>query len=436
MNKNIFVVGLDEFNLNRLRSIRHADRYRFHSALDLKRVQEAKTYPIEDWLRATQEKMDAFEGSVDAVIGFWDFPVSPMVPILCERYNTRGPSLRSVLRCEHKYWSRLEQRRVIPEQVPKFAAVNPFDEESVAALDLDFPLWLKPVKAFASQLGFYVENEEDLKQAIDKLRAGIERFAKPFNAVLSRIEVPEEAGGVDGYWAVAEEIMRGRQLTIAGYVNDRGVHTYGLIDSINYPGSTSFFRYQYPSRLPEDVRERAADISKRVMAHMKFDHSPFNIEYFYDEERDHLSLLEINTRISQSHSYLFEQVDGASNHQVLVELALGNSPKFPRNEGPHRYCNKLHLRHFEDGTVTRVPGEENIEKVRAEFPDARVLVQVTDGVRLGELGNQDAYSTRLAVVYLGAKNEDELLSKYERAIDMLGFEVDGRKVEAKKSDLR
>ncbi len=422
--KNIFVVRLDEFNRKRLDSIRHAEDYEFHAAVDLKKIQGADEYPLQKWLLKAENRMDAFEGSVDAVIGFWDFPVSPMVPILCERYGTVGPSLYSVLKCEHKYWSRLEQARIIGEHIPKFEAVNPFDDEAADNLSLEYPIWLKPVKAFASQLGFYITNQQELDEALEKLRSGIKKFAEPFNTVLERVELPREVSAVDGYSCVAEEIMSGHQCTISGYAVNGDIKTYGLIDSINYEDSSSFFRYQYPSNMTEDLHKRMEDISLDVMRHMGFHNSPFNIEYFYDEKKDHVWLLEINTRISQSHSYLFEQVDGASNHQVLVELALGNPPEFPRGEGDHKICNKLHLRHFSDGVVRRVPTQQDIVKVRKKYPDARVLVQVEEGQRLSEMTDQDSYSYRLGVVYMAGDAEAEVMEKYHDTVKLLGFEID------------
>jgi acetyl/propionyl-CoA carboxylase alpha subunit len=205
-------------------------------------------------------------------------------------------------------------------------------------------------------------------------------------------------------------------------------HTYGVIDSINYPNRSSFFRYHYPSNLDESVKERISEIGERAMAHMGFDSSPFNIEFFYDEPNDQIWLLEINTRISQSHSYLFEEVDGASNHQVLVELALGDPPRFPRHQGPFECAGKFHLRVFQDGVMTRCPTEKDLREIHARLPEAAVIPLVKQGDRLCELADQDAYSYWLAVVYVGGKDEDTLLAKYRECVELLDFRIDGRPI--------
>jgi len=424
MSYNVFVVGLDEVNLAHLTAIQGAERYRFHELLPLEKVQGAERYPIGEWLREADDRLRSFDGTIDGIVGFWDFPVSLMVPILIDRYGTAGPSLPVVVNCEHKYWSRLSQRHAIPEAVPRFNKVDPFDETSVSAIGIDYPYWLKPVKAFASQLGFRVDCERERERALGAIRDGIGRFAEPFDTVLDRVPLPPEVRAVDGRWCVAEEILRGTQHTVAGYVHRGKVTIYGVIDSVNYPDSPSFFRYHYPSTLEDRIQDRAADLAREVMEHVGFDDWPFNIELFYDREHDRLMLLEINTRISQSHSALFRKVDGASNHQVLVELATGQKPDPPSGEGEFGCAGKLQLRFFEDGRLTRVPDGDDVARVEEEFPDAIVLIQAEEGQRLSELPDQDSYSYRVGVVYLGADDEADLLARWKRCRELLPFEVE------------
>ena len=101
-----------------------ADRYRFHPLLSDGELAGGETVDLPGLLDAAQRQVEAFDGPVHAVIGFWDFPVSTMVPMLCERLGLRWASLESVVKCEHKYWSRLEQAKVIDE-VPAVRAGRP-----------------------------------------------------------------------------------------------------------------------------------------------------------------------------------------------------------------------------------------------------------------------------------------------------------------------
>lgn len=119
---NVFVIGLDEENIKTLRAVPHAVEYRFHPLLSVEELQHGEI-PVAELLEKARKELDAFDGGIDAIVGYWDFPVSTLVPIPAERYGTRATSLESVVKCEHKYWSRLEQQKVIDEH-PRFALVD------------------------------------------------------------------------------------------------------------------------------------------------------------------------------------------------------------------------------------------------------------------------------------------------------------------------
>src|SRR5690625_6073998 len=73
-----------------------------------------------------------------------------------------------------------------------------------------------------------------------------------------------------------------------------------------------------------------ANIADRFLTHIEYDNAPFNVEFFWDPETDHIWLLEVNTRISESHTDLFLKVDGASHHEVATDLSLGERPRIDR----------------------------------------------------------------------------------------------------------
>lgn len=424
MRKNIFVIGLDDHNRAELRTLRGAESIQFHSLLPVEEVKQTDRHAMDTLMGKAEAQLDAFDGSIDAIIGFWDFPVSLMVPLLCERHGTIGPSLESVLKCEHKYWNRLEQRRWLGPHVPRVNPVDPFADDPFATVDLAFPFWLKPVKAYSSLLGFRVEDRTDFDRAMAAVRRGIGRFAEPFNYFLSRVSPPEEVANVDGYWCVAEEISRGAQCTQSGFACQGDIHTYGLIDTHYYPAADSIFRFRYPSDFSPDMERKMAEISTNIMARIGVENTPFNVEYFYDRDQDRLQILEINPRISQSLADLYAKVDGVSNHQVVVDVAIGRRPEVRRGEGPHGVAAKFLHRVFRDGIVRRVPDERDLRKVQGAFPGTVVQVTVAPGQRLSELGGQDSYSYKLAMIYMGAGDEETLLENYNRCVEMLNFEID------------
>ncbi len=320
--------------------------------------------------------------------------------------------------------SRLEQREVVPEHIPPFRLVDPFAPDALELLDLGYPFWLKPVKSFGSHLGFRVRDPGDFRGALTAIRAELPRLAEPFDYLLGLADLPPEVAAAGGYHCVAEGLIGGRQCTLEGAVFGGEIRIHGVVDSVRYPNRSSFARYQLPSGLPRSVRERMAGVLARLLARVGLDDSGFNAEFFWDRPRDRIWLLEVNTRIAQHHSDLFEKVTGVSNHRVPVRLALGKEPSMPRKGGPFRCAAVFFLRRFRDGVVTAVPGQARIRELEAAHPGAVVKLQVAAGTRLSELREQDSYSYVLAMVYMGAQSQRELLAGYRRVVRGLEFRVD------------
>ncbi|BCO32166.1 hypothetical protein TspCOW1_22690 [Thiohalobacter sp. COW1] len=422
MSSNIFVVGADPFNMEKVRRLNLGVDHRIHELLSFDEVKGGGYYPVEDCLALAEQRLAAFDGSIDAIVGYWDFPVTAMTAILCRRHGLTTPTLESVLRCEHKYWSRLEQCRAIPEFTPGFTQVDPFSDDEINNIELPYPFWIKPVKGTDSLLAFRVRNREDLRNSIAAIRREIHRIAEPFDHILSHARLPEEIVPVKGHHCIVEELVPGRQCTVEGYVHDGEVHHHGIIDSINYPQSSSFLRYQYPSRLPRRVKDRAVEATRELMQHIGYDNATYNVEYFYQPKTEKLVLLEINPRLSQSHSDMFEKVDGASNLQIMAELALGQPPDFPVREGRYGCAAKFHVRVFEDGIATHVPDGNELEQIRQRFPGTLIELKIKPGMRLSELIEQDSYSYDIAHIHTGAGNQKELLEKFNRILEALHFE--------------
>lgn len=422
--KNVFVLGLDPRNHRKLKNVLNAEQYNF---LELCRYDELRRdgkYRFSEILHKASTALREFDGPVDAVISYWDFPASSIVPILCEQQGLPSASLASVIKCEHKYWSRLEQKKVVPEHVPGFQAVNPFDDAAEERIELAYPFWLKPIKAHSSQLGFRIHDRRDLQSALAHIRRGIWRFAEPFNAALSHVQLPTEVRDIDGNHCIAEQMVHGSQCTIEGYVLRGEPTVYGVVDSIRDKNHSSFLRYQYPSGLPKRVQREMSDISCRLVTALGYDNATFNIEFFWDRHHDRLWLLEINPRLSQSHSEIFEKVDGVTNLDKMVEVALGRAPQHREGAGEVGVAAKCFLRHWHDALVRRVPTQQEVHALEQAVPGAVVEIVPEQGQRLSQLSNQDSYSYELALIHLGAHDQHELVEKYRRCAQGLHFDLD------------
>lgn len=419
--ENIFILGLDEGNLELLRRLPGAQDYRFHALLDLEELRIGFA-DYRESLEHAAERLEAFEGSIDAITGYWDFPVTSLAPVLCERYGLPHSSLESIVKCEHKYWSRLEQSQVIDEY-PRFGLLDPFGEATLPP-GLSYPVWLKPIKSASSKLAFKVDNQNELRDAVARVRDEIGDIGGPFEAVLERVALPPHIAEAGARACIVEEAVSGAQVTVEGYRYHHEPHVYGVIDSIPYPDSSSFLRYQYPSTLPQHLIDRVSDLAKRIVKRMGLRSTTFDIEFFVDTGTERVWVLEVNPRLSQSHAALFDHVDGVANHHCMVSLALGKDPRMPHRQGRYATAAKYFLRHFTDGVVRRVPTAEEIELIEHRIPGTTVDVVTEQGARLSRQYAKDSYSYELANIHIGADSQEELAHKYERCVAALPFEID------------
>lgn len=420
--RTVFVVGADDYNLGLIEAIPGAEDWKIIPVLGKNDVQPSTgRIDFDDLYERAREIIDAEDGAPDAIIGYLDFPVTALVTLLHRDYGLPGATPEAVATCEHKYWTRLEQKKIFPKNTPLVCALNPFAPEEARKTAPDFPFWLKPVKGHSSVLGFMVEDDNDLQRALHECRQKIHLIGEPFNQFLTHVD-HDGAGEIDGNHAVAESLISAdRQFTLEGYVWKGETVVYGAVDSVREGHhKSSFSRYQYPADIPEKVIGKATKITARFMKQIGYDGAPFNIEFFWDPESGDLHLLEVNARISKSHSPLFRMVDGASHHKVAIDLALGREPDMPRGQGKDKVAAKFMLRSFEgDGIVKRVPNAEEIAELKRILPDIDANVLVEKEVQLSTLFYQDSYSYELADIFLGGSDAEMLEDSYARCVDSL-----------------
>ncbi|MFC6979370.1 ATP-grasp domain-containing protein [Microbulbifer taiwanensis] len=274
MPKHFFVLGLDPLRQAYVECVRNAEEYRFHPLLDFEEVVLADTYPYDELLHKAERQLREFPEPIAGILGHWDFPTSVLLAHLGEKFGLRSATLRAVLKCEHKYWSRLEQQAALPGWTPVFCAINPFAESPREQLTIDYPLWLKPIKAHSSFLGFRIENDGEFLRALEAIRGEIRRYGDAFNQALAHTDVPAKVGEVDGNWCIAEEIISGKQCGIEGSMLDGKYRVHGIVDTVKDSRNWSFTRYEYPSVWPRQAQQKICDAGEKLLRHIGFDNSP------------------------------------------------------------------------------------------------------------------------------------------------------------------
>ena len=421
--KRVFIVGLDSFNKAMLERLPVASECEFLPALTYEDIRSVSDFDIEGLIERAVDNMRSVAGGPDAVASFFDFPGTVMVPVLAKEFGLPGASLESVMKCENKYWSRLEQQRVVPEHIPQFRAFSPDGEGVFGSLGLLPPFWIKPIKSFRSFLAFQINDERQFSEVMPVCREKGGLMSEPFRWLMERHGMPSEIAEMPETF-IAETPIGGWQCTLEGYCFDGRVSVYGVVDSIREPDSSSFARYEYPSALPLEIQHRMMDVVRQVIDRIGFDGAPFNAEFFYDQTSDQVWLLEINPRISQSHADMFEKVHGVSHHAVMVDLALGRKPRAMEKRGRFNVAGNFMFRTFESGRVLRTPSQSALDRLRQRQPMTEVSIDVKPGQHLKELRNQDMYSYQLANVFIGGRDHPDMLDKYDEALAVLQFDIE------------
>lgn len=421
--KQVFFVGLDDFNLQTLNTLPQAEEFEFVPALTYGEIRDDPDADVAALIELAASRLEAAPGGPAGVASFFDFPGTVIAAVLAERFGLPGPPLESLFKCEHKYWSRLEQNKVVPDIIPGFQAFDPFDDDAYDKLGMMPPFWIKPVKSFRSYLAYQITDERQFRQVMETCRARGPAITEPFRKVMQAYDMPDELTAMRESF-IAESPIGGAQCTLEGYAHDGKVVVYGVVDSVREADSSSFARYEYPSLLPLEIQHRMIDATRSVIQQFGYNHGPFNVEFFYDQTADAIWLLEINPRASQSHAELFRMVNGVSHFSLVVDLAVGRKPRPLERRGDWTVAAHFFERAFQPGRVAYVPGKAALERIRGRQKDTRIQIMVEKGDDLAELANQDSYSYELASVYIGGRDRMDLMDRHDQVMTALQFEIE------------
>ena len=345
--------------------------------------------------------------------------------LLGERLGLPHSPLEAVLTAQHKYYARRAFEKSLPECNPRFGLIGR-DFRRSREMPLAFPFYVKPVKAAFSVLARRVDSFEALDRHARFTwfeQAIIERLVKPFGDVMRA----HSDFDVEPFSMLAEEPIDGAQVTVNGFARAGAVTMLGVVDSIMYPGTDQFQRFQYPSALPGDWQAGAEAVARRALAAVGFTHGMFNVELRLCPATGHAKVIEINPRAAGQFYDLFERVDGYNLFDALVALETGEAPVIRHRQGRDAVAASFVLRDLEGAGLGRWPERGEIGRLRARHPEATIMVYPKRGADLRRevkwLG-----SYRYGVVNLGAASLDELFATFGRIHRDLAFHPRGQEV--------
>ncbi len=365
-------------------------------------------------------------GRVDGVTSSSDYPGATLAAAIATRLGLPGARPERVLGASHKYYSRLAQREAVPEAVPRFGVLDARCPDAPAPLP--FPFFLKPVKGSFSVLARRIDDEAALRGFLR--RAAVREFGEGYMAIFNRLVATFTSFEIDGHGFVAEELLHGELVTVEGFVRDGVVEVLGIVDSVLHPGG-SFARFDYPSALPEPVRERMADVARRAIRGLGLDTTLFNIEMTWERDSDRIAIIEVNPRICGQFGDLYQKVDGINSYEIALALCTGGKLQIPRRRGPYAMASSIPLRVFEPQRVARAPTAGDVAAAEALFPGTLVWNECAPGEALADFElDEDGTSHRYAIVNLGGRDREEIEARCRAVVSRLGYRMEPLAVSA------
>lgn len=341
--------------------------------------------------------------------------------LVARRLGLPGTAPEAIVACQHKLHARRVLDAVAPEANVPYALL-PCEIGEPVPRGLDYPLFVKPIKAAYSVLARRVDDRASLAR---HLRFGpveawiIRRLVRPFDAIARRVPGVD----TDAHRMIAERPVDAPQYNLDGYVHAGEMRPLGVVDELMYPGTQAFRRFAYPSRLAPEVQARAADVARRFLKAVGFEHGFFNMEFFHEPDTGAVRVIEFNPRLASQLADLYLRVDGLDVHAMNLALACGRDPReVPREARRDGAAASFVFRSFDGATPPEAPDASRRDALARAFPDAIFMDFAKRGRSLRReykwLG-----SHRYGVMNLGGADEPALHERFREACGLLGWPV-------------
>ena len=418
--QHILVLFPKDWDRDELDGPLYADRYVFHyEGFDLFRFPENARLLTFDVRRYVDRLVRRYRGRIDGVISNNEHVGVLVASAVAQRLGLPGLDPAVVIACQHKYYARVLQQRIVPEATPAFD-VLPYDVRDMPLPATGFPCFVKPVKATYSVLARRIDHAGQLRELMrfsPLERLILRKLVQPLDD-LARVYTPFT---LSARAMIAEEILQGEQINVDGFVDRGRVTLLGMVDEVMYPGTQAFMRFEYPSRLTAVQRLQVTALTEKLLGGLHYNHGFFNLELMRDARTGDLRVIEVNPRMASQITNLYRRVDGCDPYAMLLALATGESPVVRQGEGQFGAAASFVFRRFDGRSPARIPGRAQIDAIHRRFPDARLMLYLKRGRSLARemkwLG-----SHRYAVLNLGGSSTADLHARYEVICRELAFD--------------
>lgn len=354
-----------------------------------------------------------------AVVSHHELYGALVAAMVAERLGLAGPTVKAVLACQHKHYARKVLDAVCPQANVSFRVVDP-NPEATPTQPMAFPVYLKPVRATFSVLARSIDSPLAWNRffgGVDSDRWITSRLLRPFEQAISR-HLPE-AGSALRF--LAEEPIWSPQYNLDGYIDGEGTHLLGVVDAVSYPGTQSFQRWEFPSRLAPAVVTRALEVAKRFLSAVGFGSGFFNMEFFYDAAADRIAVIEFNPRLSSQFGVLYRKCLGVDPHAMALAIARGRLGRSVARQAPTaKIAASLVWRAFDRKEIPPRASQNALRRLQRDLPEAN-LVEFPRSTFTVQRELSWLESHRYAVANLGAEDAEALSRQSAQISAVLGW---------------
>ena len=348
--------------------------------------------------------------------------------LLAEKMGWPGTPPAAVAACQHKLYARQVLQQVCPEATVAFQRMPAAYGEPVPD-GLSYPTFVKPVKAAFSVLAKTVQSQDELHQ-FSRFGAYelwvIKRLVEPFERVAKKL-LPQAGTAHSMILEEPANSPNAQQYSLDGIAFKGYIQPLGVVDSVMYPGTQAFMRFDYPSRLPANIQNRALDVATRFLTAIGYTHGLFNMEFFYDAVTDKLTVIEFNPRMASQFADLYLRVDGVDLYAMALELAHGRDPSLlPRHLPTAQTATSAVYRVFDSAqptlqqSISPMPSNAQLLDLKQQFPDHLLLTfPKTGGSTARDFKWLGSY--RYGILHLGGQSAADLTARLEEASKLLGW---------------
>lgn len=375
-------------------------------------------FGVQPYLEQTIERIRKNPDMYDGILGTHDSS-AVFAAIIAHETGHRFAPVKAVINCQNKYLCRRIQRSVIPGHTPAYALALDYLRNPSR---LSPPFFIKPVRSNISFGTHRIREPEELEYYIARESIDIARFNQYYLDALALDPAYHDALNVATCNTfLCEDFITGTQVTVDGYVFEGEIDFFGFTRAVYHPGTNSFHYHAFPHRFAPELEATIKAALQKLIPALGIDNSFFNVELRADEEANTFKIIEVNCRIAFQFAKTIESVTGVDPLHMLCDMAVGRRPgRRPTGKNTYGLCYNFELHLFHDARILETPTQSAYAEIRMKYPEVHPRNLIHENARLSDFKhNPESY--RYGVVDVPGNSHEEIMKKYQKVVDMLGY---------------